>query len=312
MYVVGISGDDVNQYSLSTAWDISTASYVQNFSVSAQETAPRAIFFDPYGAGMYVLGTSSDDVNVYTVGGFSVTAQDTSPTDVSFKSDGTAMYVLGNGGDDVNQYSLSTAWDISTASYSQSFSISAQETVPQGMFFRTDGTKLYICGTSGDDVNEYSLSTAWDISTASYVRNESTAGYDNQPFDVAFKSDGTVMYVLGGFFDSVYQLDLSTAWDISTATLDSSKSIGSQTTSPRSVVFKPDGTVMYILSSSEEIFRYSLSTAWDVTTATLDQTFSYGASDSNPYGLFFKPDGSGFYIAGITNDRIYSYAIGEQ
>jgi len=69
---------------------------------------------------------------------------------------------------------------------------------------------------------------------------------------------------------------------------------------------------MYILSSSEEIFRYSLSTAWDVTTATNDQTFSYGASDSNPYGLFFKPDGSGFYIAGITNDRIYSYAIGEQ
>lgn len=314
MYVIGISGDDVNQYSLSTAWDISTASYVQNFSVSSQETAPRAIFFDPYGAGMYVLGTSSDDINVYTIGGLSLSAQSLSANDVSFKSDGTVMYVLSNTGssDDVNQYSLSTAWDISTASYVQNFSVASQETIPQGMFFKPDGTKFYICGTSGDDVNEYSLSTAWDISTASYVRNKSTSGYDTIPYDVAFKSDGSVMYVLGGFFDSVYQLDLSTAWDISTATLDSSKSIGSQTTDPRSVAFKPDGTVMYILSSSEEIFRYSLSTAWDVTTATHDQTFSYGASDSGPYGFFFKPDGSGFYIAGISNDRIYSYAIGEQ
>ena len=314
MYVVGISGDEVNEYSLSTAWDISTASHVQNFSVLSQENSPRSIFFDPYGAGMYVLGTTSDDVNVYTIGGFSLSAQSLSANDVSFKSDGTVMYVLSNTGtsDDVNQYSLSTAWDISTASYVQNFSIASQETVPQGIFFKPDGTKFYICGTSGDDVNEYSLSTAWDVSTASYVRNKSTSGYDNTPFDVAFKSDGSVMYVLGGFFDSVYQLDLSTAWDISTATLDASKSIGSQTTSPRKVVFKPDGTLMYILGSSEEIFRYSLSTAWDVTTATHDQTFSYGASDGNPYGLFFKPDGSGFYIAGANNDRIYSYAIGEQ
>jgi hypothetical protein len=37
MYVIGSVGDDVNEYDLSTAWDISTASYLQNFFVGTQE-----------------------------------------------------------------------------------------------------------------------------------------------------------------------------------------------------------------------------------------------------------------------------------
>jgi len=312
MYVVGISGDEVNEYSLSTAWDISTASYVQAFSVSAQELNPRSIFFDPEGSGMYVMGTSGDDINIYSIGGFSVAAQDTSPVDISFKTDGTVMYILGSIGDDVNQYSLSTAWDVSTASYVQSFSIAGQETSPLGLFFKPDGTKMYISGLAGDDINEYSLSTAWDISTASYVQNDSTAGYDTQPNDVFFKTDGTVMYVAGGAFDSVYQLSLSTAWDISTATLSSSKAVGSETTNPRGLTFSSDGTLMYVLGWQGNISRYSLSTAWDVTTATYDQTYSVAAVDTSPYGLYFKSDGTGFYVCGIGSDKVYSYSIDVQ
>jgi hypothetical protein len=57
MYVIGSSGDDVNEYDLSTAWDISTASYLQNFSVGAQETTPSGIFFKPDGTKMYVIGS---------------------------------------------------------------------------------------------------------------------------------------------------------------------------------------------------------------------------------------------------------------
>jgi hypothetical protein len=71
----------------------------------------------------------------------------------------------------VNEYDLSTAWDITTASYLQNFSVAAQETNPQDLFFKPDGTKMYVIGSSGDDVNEYDLSTAWDVTTASYLQN---------------------------------------------------------------------------------------------------------------------------------------------
>jgi hypothetical protein len=88
------------------------------------------------------------------------------------------MYVIGLSGDDVNEYDLSTAWDVSTASYLQNFSVSAQESAPYGVFFKPDGLKMYIIGFLGDDVNEYDLSTAWDVSTASYLQNFSVAAQE--------------------------------------------------------------------------------------------------------------------------------------
>ena len=57
---------------------------------------------------------------------------------------------------------VSGAWDISTASYLQNFSAAAQETNPQGIFFKPDGTKMYIIGYSGDAVWQYSTGFAGD------------------------------------------------------------------------------------------------------------------------------------------------------
>ena len=67
------------------------------------------------------------------------------------------MYIVGTGGIDVNEYNLSTAWNVSTASFLQTFSVSAQETAPNGIFFKPDGLKMYIVGLNGDDINEYNL-----------------------------------------------------------------------------------------------------------------------------------------------------------
>jgi hypothetical protein len=48
-------------------------------------------------------------------------------------------------------------------------SVSAQETQPDDVAFNTDGTKMFIVGRNGDDVNEYTLSTGFDVSTASFI-----------------------------------------------------------------------------------------------------------------------------------------------
>ena len=143
---------------LQDAWDISAATYLQNFSVAAQDASIRSL---------------------------------------SFKPDGTKMYVLGAAGVDVNEYDLITAWDISTAVYLQLFSLSAQDAGPTDLSFKPDGTKMYVTGFVNDAVYEYDLSTAWDISTAVYLQNFSVATQDGTPYDLSFKPDGTKMYVLG-------------------------------------------------------------------------------------------------------------------
>tara|TARA_R110000803_G_scaffold61660_3_gene121625 strand:- start:1627 stop:2781 length:1155 start_codon:yes stop_codon:yes gene_type:complete len=218
MYIVGYAGDDVNEYDLSTAWDISTASYLQNFSVGTQEGFPYGLFFKPDGTKMYITGEAGNDVNEYNlstawdvstasyVQNFSVSAQITGTTGVFFKPDGSVMYVIGFGNlDTVNQYSLSTAWDISTASYVQNFNVGTQENTPHGLFFKPDGLSMYVTGLSGDDINEYNLSAAWDISTATFLQNFSVAAQDTSPTEAFFKTDGSKMYVLGAATDKVYQ-----------------------------------------------------------------------------------------------------------
>ena len=41
----------------------------------------------------------------------------------------------------------------------KSFSVATQETAPRGIRFKSDGTKMYIVGTSSGAVHQYSLST---------------------------------------------------------------------------------------------------------------------------------------------------------
>jgi hypothetical protein len=48
------------------------------------------------------------------------------------------------------EYSLSIAFDISTAFFVDSFSIAAQDGLPTGLAFSTNGTKMFVVGSSGD------------------------------------------------------------------------------------------------------------------------------------------------------------------
>ena len=248
-----------------------------DFSQTAEllvNTTDGGLFTKTDGGGVVEIGggdfITSTGVDSWTYRAeFYVGSQEATPHDIAFKADGTKMYVTGSSGDDVNEYNLATAWDITTASYLQTFSVGAQETSPTGLFFKPDGTKMYICGTTGDDVNEYTLSTAWNVTTASYVQNFSVSSKEATPSAVAFKSDGTKMYITGASSDSIHEYTLSAGWDISTASFNHTLSISAYSITPEGLDFSDDGTKVYVVDRSyNRIIEYALSTAWDISTAT--------------------------------------------
>ena len=263
------------------------------------------------GAGPEPSGWTDPDLGnaSYDSVSFSVAGEDLNPEGLFFKPDGTKMYVVGDSGNDVGEYDLSSAWDISTASFLQRLSVSGQETNPQGLFFKSDGLKLYVVGRSSDNVNEYDLSTAWDTSTAAFLQSFSVAAQETAPSGVFFKPDGVKMYVVGPNVDNVNEYDLSTAWDTSTAAFLQSFSVNIQEVSPSDLSFNPDGTKMYVVGSSgDDVTEYDLSTAWDISSASYLQNFSVAVQDNVPKGLFFKSDGSKMYVVGSQNDTIYQYS----
>jgi len=267
------------------------------------------------GAGPEPSGWTDPDLGnaSYDSVGFSVAGQDDIPTTVFFKDDGLSMFVAGNRTGSVYQYALTTAWDISTASYaSKSFSLASQETAPNGIAFSDDGLSFYAIGSSSDSVNQYTLSTAWDISTASYAsKSFSVASQDGLPTGMAFSYDGTKVYVTGFTNDTLYQYNLSTAWDVSTASYSSNSfSVATIDGSPRGLYVAPTGNKLWFMGlSADTVFELDLSTAFDLSTAAYNSvSFSVTSQDSTPLDMFFKTDGSKMYVVGITTDIIYQYS----
>lgn len=315
MYLANNGTDTIGEYDLSTAWDITTAVYSQALTMLATQGGdPTGIFIHPENGYLYVVRLYSPvAITQYSLGGFSVAGQSTLVVGIFFKPDGTKMYTVANETTDrVYEYDLSTPWDTSTASYLQFFNIGAQETFPRDLFFKPDGTKMYIVGTGGDDVNEYSLGTAWDISTSSYSTNFRVASQTTVPTSISFKPDGTKMYIgAGGVF---HEYDLSTPWSVSTASYLQSSSFFAQVSQTEDIVFKPDGYKFFVLENlTDAIHEFDLSTPWDVSTLSYtSKKYINQTRDSVTQGFSFDESGTKLFIFGGQTDRVVSFSLGVQ
>jgi len=250
-----------------------------------------------------ISGASYDSVS------FGVSAQDATPTSIRFNTTGTKMFVIGESSDNVNEYNLSIAFDISTSVFNQSFSVSAQEIQPRGLAFNNNGTKMFVVGGSGDDVNEYVLSVGFDISTSAFSQNFSVSTEMFSPSGIAFNSDGTKMFVCGSTNDSVFEYYLTSGFDISTASFVDSISVSSEEASPLDIAFNNDGTKMFIAGATgDAVYEYSLLTGFDISTATYVISFSVAGEESTIQGIAFNTTGTKFYITGSTTDAVYQYS----
>ena len=250
---------------------------------------------------------------VYDNKSINVGSQENTPEGLFFKSDGASMYIIGPGGSAVDQWTLTTAYDVSTASYaSKTFSFSGQDVNCGDVHFKPDGTKMYMIGASSDTVYQYSLSTAWDVSTGSYDnKSKSIAAQETAPEGLTFKPDGTKMYVCGGNGDDINEYNLSTAWDVSTASFSQNQSISATTGNPHSVRFNDDGTELYVVdpdSADRNVYSFTLSTAWDVSTLSAANSFYVGGQDTAPKGLAFGNNGKKMYMVGTTNGTVFQYS----
>lgn len=197
-------------------------------------------------------------------------------------------------------------------SYQAIFNQGGQEGSSTSVSMSNDGTKLYVLGITNDTVYQYPVITPYDISTATTTglisySITSTAGL---PQSIFFKPDGTAFYIVNdSTTDTVQRFNLSTAWDVSTATYVNSYSFTEESVST-GLEFSPDGTKMHIIGTTNDtVYQYTLSSAWDITTATLNNSFSVGIVEAGPSGIEFNSDGTKMYIVGTGADSIIQYNL---
>ena len=276
-------------------WDAAAGSYTLENSATA-----TTIDFGAY-----------EVTNASYVTSFSVSSQTGSPTSLAFNPTGTSMYVLDDTGNDINQYNLSTAFDVSTASFYNNFSVGGQEGTPYGFAWNADGSKFFVVGSGSGAVHEYACSVAYNVTTASYTDYFSVSPQDSSPQGLAFNTDGTRMFVLGNTNNSVFEYQLTTGFDVSTASYTDSFSVASQETSCFGITFKPDGKSMYITGySSGQIHVYTLTSAFDISTASYaSQVFSTATWDTLPSSTQFNADGTKMFVLTYQLKQVLEFNI---
>jgi len=190
--------------------------------------------------------------------------------------------------------------------------------------FSPDGTKMFVVGSNNTNhgIQNYSLSTGFDTITKTGGSEQTPFPFDSSAYNknakgIAFNTDGTKMFLLGdtdSTGDPVVEWHLSTGFDLSTASYDSSFDVSAQQQDPQSIRFSNDGKKMFILGGSgtdqDRVFQYSLTTGFDVSTASYDSvSFDVSTQDSNPKGIAFTSDGLKMFLVGHSNNKLFVYTM---
>ena len=286
MFVIESSGSNcvILEFSLSSAYDVTTR------AGSATAT------FDPTTAGN---GAS-------TIGS------------IIFNSDGTKMYALGGGGLGgvklLFEYDLSTGFDLTTMSYNNenlNLETLAGIDLATAIAFNDDFSKIYIAD-GNDGLFEFQWGTGSggggdpsDINNTTLVGNapaglfSSIGSAHTSSKWSTFGSNGTKFYVYGGT-NEIASYSLSTAYDITSASIDTNAMNPTLFLNPDGVIFNPAGDkiIFFEVSGNPSIKQYDLNTPWNHTSiasttpsATISNDPSYVQWDRG----IFADSGSKFY-----------------
>jgi hypothetical protein len=210
----------LEQYNLSTAWDVSTASFTASFNASSQLNSTNyMIAFKPDGTKFY-MGQSTSTAPVYqysmsTPWNVSTASYDsvsynvktgTSPAmssglSIDWNADGTELIVVDT--NSPNNYlvvhSLSTAYDLSTASYSTQYSVSTSDIIAGNLYeakFAASGTKLFMLDISDTSIKRFSTGFGYTITFPTLKNNPTQTILEEKVFYDFFTSDsGSNIYL---------------------------------------------------------------------------------------------------------------------
>ena len=182
---------------------------------------------------------------------------------------------------------------------------------PAGSYYYTaHGAASYTQGT----IEQYEMSSGYDPNTASQVNvlTLNTGGLNfTYATGVEFKPDGTRMYVTGltNAGNKIAQYDLSTAWDILTASLSGNVSFPALA----GVRFQDNGQHMFVLDTQDPdtIKKYECTVPWDVTSIfplpvqTANVSVICQPAESSIRGFSFKDDGTKLYVSGTDNNSTF-------
>jgi hypothetical protein len=221
--IIIVSANRMHEFTMSTAYDITSASWTARNDYDAYNPSTWGGYgfleFGDSGSKLYMADWSNNKIDQFTL---------------------SVPYSLGNGGSDVSWGGEVSGMNSSGASKTQN-----------GMYVK-DSTTVFIMkdDVSGNQaiIEEWVMSTAWDITTLSY-NNKTKSVTGQRGTDMTFSSDGKTMFISDVFGSgTIKYFSLSTAWDISTINTTGTTFTNPALTNstPQAINFSKSGTKLYM------------------------------------------------------------------
>jgi len=236
MYITGVGADRILQYNLTTAFDITSATLEKSVLIRDAESKPEDVKFNSDGTVIFILGTNNDGIDrwslstPYDIG--SITVADTlftsiggDPRGLAFNNDGTKMFILNQTNTRVEEYNLSTPYNPDTKTLTNTLTNETTRNFHQGLSFNADGSKMFVVKAKGgggssdadNKIDEYALSTDFDISTATLTGTFSPTITNGLLSGMAFNSSGTKMYHINWGDDEVREYSLTCPFKVTSS-----------------------------------------------------------------------------------------------
>lgn len=236
----------------------------------------------------------------------------------TISNDGLQLYSGGGTSDTkIYQYTLTTPWDLSTGSLTNTFSTGLNASYFSRVVscdISPDGTKLvalyeYVLANPTDPIIRiYELTTPWDLSTAVIEKTRtlslSLARYKLK--QVKFINNGYNIIFIHD--DDVYIVDLDDPYNIDNITYGTSVATTNSDVTSIDFTYDGYGALGFIPSgSSGEIYSYELTTPFDISTMTLSDSISVGPDTGK---IYIKEISGEWYIVTVSSSSIKLYTTG--
>jgi len=261
-----IAGEQINEIAFSgTDFDISVESG-SSAGLTISSNGLRLFMVDSTNASIfqYNLGTPND-LSTASFSGISldISPEDTSPRGLTISSNGLRLFMVGTTNNRIYQYNLTTPNDLSTASFSgDDLDIVTEDGSPEGLTISSNGLRLFMVGNGFDSIYQYNLTVANDLSTASFsgISLEVT-DEDISPDALTISSDGLMMFMTGSLNDRIFQYNLTTPNDLSTASFSGiSLDISPEDGLHKGITISSDGSTLITSGrTNDKLYQYDIS-----------------------------------------------------
>ncbi len=317
----------INQYNLSTPWNIGTASFNATFDLSAQISIESRVnpLFDKTGKVMYVTSSTESKIFQYTLSvpweiSTAIYANKFMSITSGYESYGSFMSIDGKhisltGVDNIlYQYDLSTPWDVSTGSLSSTFLAFLDANTVTSICSNDDFSKLYITDFGNVTINQFEnleIKEFYTIKDATYKNLFNTSAEVSALTGISWDTTGRYLYVPDYDNNDVSQYKTSIKYDVSGLVYEKATVLTS-IINLYNISWNNNGTKIYAschdITNTKKVFQYNLSTPWDVTSVIYDTEWESAETTAGIYAKPMSKDGTIMFIIGV-DSLIYQYIL---